>query len=84
MEINQIIALSTSGLISVTGIIFTESIKEIIKKYFALKTKKQVTKLYWVLLIIAIVIPLGFAYFDSETKSKPEIMDRNNKIEPMK
>lgn len=58
MEVTQIIGLSSSSLIAVAGLIFTESIKEIIKKYFAVKSKKKINKLYWIILISAIAIPI--------------------------
>ncbi|HWY10431.1 MAG TPA: hypothetical protein VN026_03845 [Bacteroidia bacterium] len=58
MEVSQIIAISISGLITLMGTIFTESIKEVIKKYFSLKSKKKINNLYWSIFILAIAIPI--------------------------
>lgn len=43
MESTGIIGIVTSGVITMAGLFFQESMKEIIKKFFATKTKKRPT-----------------------------------------
>lgn len=83
MELTQLISLSSSAIIGLCGVFFTESIKEVIKKYFALKTKKDVTKYYRILLVIAVLIPLLFALIDTQNKPKATVFDKSIKVEPI-
>lgn len=85
MEVSEIIGLSSSGFLAVASLIFTESIKEIIKKFFSVKSKKEINKLYWFIFLLAIAIPLTITYFpDNRTKSKTELSEPINPIQPLK
>lgn len=83
MELTQIISLLSSAIIGLCGLVFAESIKEVIKKYFALKTKKEVKKYYRVILLIAVLIPITIAFLDSQSKPKATIFDKSIKVEPI-
>jgi undecaprenyl pyrophosphate phosphatase UppP len=58
MEFSDILSLSSSGLLAIATLIFNESIKEIIKKYFSVKSKKKINRLYWLLFILAVSVPI--------------------------
>lgn len=83
MELTQIISLSSSAIIGLCGLVFTESIKEVIKKYFTLKTKKEVTKYYRAILLVAILIPIAIAFLDSQNKPKATVFDKSIKVDPI-
>ncbi len=58
MEISETIGLFVSCIAALIGVFFTESIKEMIKKAFSIQSEKQTDQLYWIILILAIVLPL--------------------------
>ncbi|HXT82731.1 MAG TPA: hypothetical protein VN704_00025 [Verrucomicrobiae bacterium] len=84
METTEIIGVSSSSIIALAGIFFTESIKEVIKKYFSIKTKKKATNLYWVLFVLAVALPILIFYLPSANKNHTkDIINPTNKIEPI-
>lgn len=85
MESTGIIGIVTSGVITMAGLFFQESMKEIIKKFFATKTKKKTNRLYWAILITAIILPLILFVFKSNytNKTGTEINHPVNKIKPI-
>ncbi len=77
--------LVTSGIITLAGLFFQESMKELIKKFFATKSKKKTNRLYWTILIAAIILPLLFLLLRSNytNKTGTEINHPINKIKPL-
>ncbi len=77
--------LVTSGIITLAGLFFQESMKELIKKFFATKSKKKTNRLYWTILIAAIILPLILLALKSNytNKTGTEINHPVNKIKPL-
>lgn len=65
MEINGFLGLAISAILFTVSLIFQQSIKQIIKRYFSKISQKKLDKLFYIILIIIVIIPFSFNYFPS-------------------
>ena len=65
MEINGFLGLAISAILFTISLIFQESIKQIIKRYFSKISQKKLDKLFYIILLIIVIIPFSFNYFPS-------------------
>lgn len=85
METTSIIGIITSGILTLAGLFFQESMKEIIKKFFATKTKKKTNRLYWIILLLALILPLLLLVSKTNytNKTGTKITHPMHKIKPL-
>lgn len=57
MEVNEIVRLILSALLFILGVIFHESIKELIKRLFSNQTKQQINAFFVLILLLAALSP---------------------------
>lgn len=64
MELGQIFNMS-AGAVGVLGFVCQKSVEEVLKQYFSRKSKKEISRLFWIVLIVAVAIPLSMGYLAS-------------------
>ena len=75
MEPKIYIGLVLSMLLAIGSVVFNESIKELIKKFFSQLSKFQINLLYFTLLILTIALPLSISYFVPSTHENDNIIN---------
>ena len=63
MEINGFLGLAISAILFTVSLIFQESIKQIIKRYFSKVSQKKLDKLFYIILLFIVIIPFSINYF---------------------
>ena len=73
MESKEVFSYLMSGAIGLCSLFFEESIKEIIRKFFSIKSKNKIRNFYWFVFILVISLPILIFYFTSEKVNKGKL-----------
>lgn len=71
MNVNELIGYASAAIIGIAGIVFMESIKSLISTYFSNLNRRQVSNLFYILLLVAIVAPAGLGNLTASEEQEP-------------